>query len=346
MALVQGKVLKINSFIAALRTRGLSSSGKNIKKSVYISQSNDIYTNLALENWLYKNFDFSHQHILLLTHNDPCVLIGNNQNPWVESNVHQLKNISKKGVRLARRIGEGPAVYQDEGNLNLTFFTSKDCYDSNYNMEIVKRALFRQFELKTKLTSGKDIMLRSKKVTDNSSFIGEDSAYQQCSLLVNVNKADLFEALRTESPVKPKDTFKYMNLVDENYRVSIKDVISAIGWEYMRTTPLSLCDGGKELANKQGGFHLINPTDKWFPGLQEIRNELSNWDWTFGKTPKFTLNRSFPVPQRLMKNVDGICPEINITMIVENARIKDVTMFVPPGLSKSGFSEKRPFFYL
>lgn len=31
-------------------------------------------------------------------------------------------------------------------------------------------------------------------------------------------------------------------------------------------------------------------------------------------------------------------PEINITMFVENARIKDVTMFVPPGLSQSGFS--------
>lgn len=39
-----------------------------------------------------------------------------------------------------------------------------------------------------------------------------------------------------------------------------------------------------------------------------------------------------------MKNLDVARPEINITMIVENARIKDVTMFVPPGLSRSGFS--------
>lgn len=167
MALVQGKVLKISSVIASMRMCGLStmeSQNKNIKKSVLISQSKDIYTNLALENWLYKNYDFSDHHILLLTHNDPCVLIGNNQNPWVESNVHQLKNISRKGTRLARRMVDGPAIYQDEGNLNLTFFTNKGCYDANYNMEIVKRALFRQFELKTKLTQNKDIMLRTKKV--------------------------------------------------------------------------------------------------------------------------------------------------------------------------------------
>lgn len=164
MALAQGKVLKASFVMAGLATRRLSSGTDHVKKYVFISQSNDVYTNLALENWLYKNYDFSDRHILLLTHNDPCVLIGNNQNPWVESNVHQLKNISKKGTRLARRIGEGPAVYQDEGNLNLTFFTKKNSFNTGYNMEVVKRALFRQFNLKTKLTSGKDIMLRTKKV--------------------------------------------------------------------------------------------------------------------------------------------------------------------------------------
>lgn len=69
-----------------------------------------------------------------------------------------------------------------------------------------------------------------------------------------------------QSPVKPKDTFKHMNLVDENYHVTIKDVISAIGWEYLRTTPFSVKDGGKELASLQGGFHYVNPTNGWFPG--------------------------------------------------------------------------------
>ena len=57
-----------------------------------------------------------------------------------------------------------------------------------------------------------------------------------------------------------------MNLVDENYHVSIKDLVSAIGWEYMRTSPLSLQDRGIEYANKQIGFQMINPTEKWFPG--------------------------------------------------------------------------------
>lgn len=52
-----------------------------IKKSVFISQSSDVFTNLALEDWLYKNFDFSRHHVLLLWANDPCVVIGRHQNP-------------------------------------------------------------------------------------------------------------------------------------------------------------------------------------------------------------------------------------------------------------------------
>lgn len=52
-----------------------------IKKSVFVSQSRDIFTNLALEDWIYRNFDFSKHHILMLWSNDPCVVVGRHQNP-------------------------------------------------------------------------------------------------------------------------------------------------------------------------------------------------------------------------------------------------------------------------
>lgn len=41
----------------------------------------------------------------------------------------------------------------------------------------------------------------------------------------------------------------------------------------------------------QRGFQLINPTEKWFPGIMEIRDQFSTWDWRFGKTPKFTVQK-------------------------------------------------------
>lgn len=221
MAQVQGNLLRVSTSLITATLRRYSNfksqTGK-VKKFVLISQSNDVYTNLALENWLYKNYNFSDRHVLLISKNNPCVVIGNNQNPWVESNVKQLKYISGNGVTLARRSGEGSAMYQDEGALSLTFFSNKECYNTHYNMETLKKALFRNFNLNTKVIQNKDLLLRNRKVwiifyhieicakivifliqiTDSAHFIGEDNTYQHCSLLVKVNKEDLLEALKTE----------------------------------------------------------------------------------------------------------------------------------------------------
>lgn len=43
-------------------------------------------------------------------------------------------------------------------------------------------------------------------------------------------------------------------------------MMKSIGWEYLRTHPLNLLDGGMELANQQKGFQMVNPTEEWFPG--------------------------------------------------------------------------------
>ncbi|XP_022914879.1 lipoyl amidotransferase LIPT1, mitochondrial [Onthophagus taurus] len=325
MALARSKVNKIT---AVLKSR-------SIKKSVFISQSNDVYTNLALEQWLYQNFDFKDHHVMLLTKNDPSIVIGHTQNPWVETNIKNHKHLAENGVKLARRIINGTASYQDHGNLNATFFTSTQDHDSLYNMEILRRALFREYTLKTNLALNNDLMIRNYKVSNAASKIGDNSSYLHCSLLVNVNKPDLVDALcKTE----PKTTMKYMNLSDENYKINVESLLSAIGWEFLRTEALTLKDGGKDLANQQKGFNMINPTEKWFPGLMEIRDELSKWDWNYGKTPNFTITRSFHVPNAILKNTAGVSSELTINMSVENGRIKGVTMFVPPGLSKSGFT--------
>jgi lipoyltransferase 1 len=43
---------------------------------------------------------------------------------------------------------------------------------------------------------------------------------------------------------------------------------------------------------QQRGFQLINPTEKWFPGLNELRENFSSWDWRIGKTPKFNVQKN------------------------------------------------------
>lgn len=125
-------------------------------KSVFISQSNDIFTNLALEDWLYKNFNFINHHILLLWRNSPAVVIGRHQNPWLEVNTSVL---SEHGIEIARRNSGGGTVYHDNGNLNLTFFTPREHYNRKNNLQLISRALIREWGLKTEISPREDIVI-------------------------------------------------------------------------------------------------------------------------------------------------------------------------------------------
>lgn len=64
------------------------------------------------------------------------------------------------------------------------------------------------------------------------------------------------------------------NLVDVNPHVQMNRLISAIGWEYLRTKPLAIEDGGYDFIQQQKGFQLINPTEDWFPGTYKKYHTL------------------------------------------------------------------------
>ncbi|CAH0561865.1 unnamed protein product [Brassicogethes aeneus] len=351
MALVHSSIHKLGSIITRVNVRCFSTpvikqqvkkvDEKNIKKSVFLSQSKDIYTNLALEDWLYKNFDFTNHHVLMLWKNDPCVVIGRHQNPWLEANIPELSHITDNGVKLARRNSGGGTVYHDPGNLNMTFFTAKEQYNRKYNLEVISRSIFREYGLKVEINPREDLVIREfKQVSGTAAKIGRPSAYHHCTLLVNANKVDLSQALHKQDVnIKTNATqsvkSKIMNLCEENPHINVDKLGTAVGWEFMRTTAITLQDGGMELANQQWGFHKVNPTEQWYPGISEIRDQLQGWEWCYGKTPKFTVSRSFAVPDRL--TCSG--PEdLKITLTVESGLIADVSLYVPPGLSSSGFA--------
>lgn len=113
-------------------------SQRTVAKSIFFSKCTNIFTNLALEDWLYKNRDLSNHHLLMLWRNDPCVVIGRHQNPWLECNFATLPSIGQ-GVKLARRNSGGGTVYHDMENLNLTFFTGREEYSRRRNLEVISR---------------------------------------------------------------------------------------------------------------------------------------------------------------------------------------------------------------
>lgn len=57
-----------------------------------------------------------------------------------------------------------------------------------------------------------------------------------------------------------------MNLCEINRQVKVDKLMAAVGWEYLRTCPVTSEDGGAEQISKQRGFSKVNPTESWFPG--------------------------------------------------------------------------------
>lgn len=121
---------------------------------VYASHSRDPYLNLSAEHFLLQN---SHpgSTVLLLYVNDPCVVIGRNQNPWLEVNLGLLRGFRARtggngddgggeaGVSLVRRRSGGGAVFHDGGNVNFSVICPPDAFDRNRHAEMVVRALRR-----------------------------------------------------------------------------------------------------------------------------------------------------------------------------------------------------------
>ncbi|XP_031844688.1 lipoyltransferase 1 isoform X2 [Nomia melanderi] len=308
-----------------------------IKKSVFISQSTDVFTNLALEDWFYRNYDFNNHHLLLLWRNDPCVVIGRHQNPWIE---HNAQLAEKRGIALARRNSGGGTVYHDKGNLNLTFFTPKSRYNRKYNLEIVTRALYREWGVKADINKREDIVVDGVyKVSGTAAKLGQRNAYHHCTLLVDVNKSALNLALEakedyidTNATASVRSPIK--NLIDVNSHISMDKLINAIGWEYLRTKALVLEDGGQNHIQQQKGFQYINPTEDWFPGLNKLVNQFRSWEWNYGKSPRFSVTRVLDLVAQ-----DGRSRQFNLTLEIESGIIDEIKMRLPAGLVSNDFNQ-------
>jgi lipoate---protein ligase len=97
----------------------------------------DPYRNLATEEHLARTCPEDTVRLVFYC-NAPAVIIGRNQNPWLEAD---LGEAGRRGVVLARRASGGGAVVHDTGNLNYGFIMPRPLYAPARFLEVVVTAL-------------------------------------------------------------------------------------------------------------------------------------------------------------------------------------------------------------
>ena len=171
---------------------------KNTVKSGLILQSisNNVYHNLAVEDWIHDHMNLEGKPVLFLWRNSPTVVIGRHQNPWQECNLNLMR---EEGVKLARRRSGGGTVYHDMGNINLTFFTTKKKYDRMENLKLVVRALKAVHpHLDVQATERFDLLVDGQfKISGTASKIGRNAAYHHCTLLCGTDRTFLSSLLKS-----------------------------------------------------------------------------------------------------------------------------------------------------
>ncbi|XP_046644139.1 lipoyltransferase 1, mitochondrial-like isoform X2 [Daphnia pulicaria] len=266
------------------------------KKLVFVSKSTNIFENLAIEDWLYKNFDFETQSLLFI------VVIGRHQNPWVEVN---LKNMSENGVFLSRRNSGGGTVYHDRGNLNCSFFSSRARYNRKSNLENICQSMKCNWNLDLTISPREDILLNSYKVSGTASKLGHKNAYHHCTLLVDVDSTKLHHMLKVDqlgikSNSTPSVRSPTLNLKSICSQISVDEIIQVLGNYYTRNSS----------AQFEGLINFVEPSEEKFPGIDMLKLSFSNWHWTYGKTPSFVV--CWPLGEQ--------SPELSI--VVQNGQIE------------------------
>ena len=127
---------------------------------IVVSNETDPCYNLALEEELLEQAE-SGSTLLYLWVNRPCVVLGRNQNPYLECDMDYIKS---NGVDLVRRKSGGGAVYQDLGNLNYTFI-NREGEGSQAMQQQVLLGMMRPLGVDAVFSGRNDILVEGRKIS-------------------------------------------------------------------------------------------------------------------------------------------------------------------------------------
>jgi len=262
----------------------------------------DPYFNLALEEYLLRE---KNGEYFVLWRDEPCIVVGKNQNTLSEINEEYIKN---HDIKVVRRQSGGGAVFHDLGNLNFTFIVDDDGKKFN-NFEtfvIPIIGVLNELGVKAEFSGRNDLLIDGKKFSGNAQCKYKNRVMHHGTLLFSSDIVNLSDALISK-PIKFSDkAVKSVSSRITNISEHLKESFSVTDFknkifEYI----------GREEKDK-----VITTLDN--EEIEEVKNlvktKYETWQWNFGQSPKYnfynekklsagTIELSIDVEKGIMKHI-------------------------------------------
>lgn len=263
--------------------------------------------NLAIEEYALNTMDVEKDSFLLFYINQPSIIIGRNQNTIEEINTDFVE---KNGIIPVRRLSGGGAVYHDLGNLNFSFLT-KDDGDSFRNFKKFTQPVvdaLQKMGVTAELSGRNDILAEGKKISGNAQFSTRGRMFSHGTLMFDTEIDAVVSALKVS-----KEKIESKGIKSIRSRVTnIADLLSEpMTIEQFRSEILSSIFDGTD------NIQYWELTEDDWKNIHKLSEErYQQWDWNYGKSPKFNMKHSHRFPTggidvRLEVN-KGIIEEVKI----------------------------------
>ena len=215
--------------------------------------------------------------MLYLWQNLNTVVIGKNQNAWLECRTSLLE---EEGGKLARRLSGGGAVYHDLGNLNFTFLMCKEDYDLDRQVEVIQKACALA-GIRAEKSGRNDLLADGRKFSGNAFYQDKIHAYHHGTLMVDVDKEKLGRYL---SPPKAKLEAKGVASVRSRV-VNLRELSPSLTIQGMRT---NMAAAFQEVYGLTAEEFILD--EDALANIQRLKELYSSWDYLYGAPLSFTFS--------------------------------------------------------
>lgn len=242
----------------------------------------DPRVNLAIEEFALKHLDINETYLLFYI-NEPSIIIGKNQNTVEEINAEYVRD---QGIHVVRRLSGGGAVYHDLGNLNFSFITKDDgnsFHDFKKFTDPVVKAL-KKLGVNAELSGRNDILAEGKKISGNAQFSTKGRMFSHGTLLFDSEIENVVSALNVRMEKIESKGIKSIRSRVTNIREHLDEDMTM---EEFKETLLAY------LFEEFDSVPKYELTENDWTEIRKIsRERYANWDWNYGKSPKFNVELS------------------------------------------------------